>query len=397
MNKIGLIRFHSALSLGDDELMQEEKAFLSSIDPNGELEFVPASKDLPNLFFIQTGGSEIFFKGCYEDYPEPYCLLVQGRRNSLAAALEIKSYLDSKGKRSLLIAGDPKSMFEQIQNYARFFAAERALKGMKLGVIGTPSDWLIASNVDYEEAKKRLGIEIINIPMQEFLAFYDEHVLPSDDVYQSFLKKTKKEGDLTQSLYVYTALKRICEKHGLSGFTLRCFDLLTSRHMTSCLSFGILNDEGIVATCEGDVPAMITMALCKALLGLPSFMANPAEIDVKGRSALFAHCTCPFSMTKSFTLGTHFESGIGFGVRGTFDLGEMTLCKISPDLSKIRALPCKVTGNPVRPDLCRSQITLSFDEDIDCLLSAPYGNHCIFVRGNHVDTLNGFFAYLNGK
>ncbi len=397
MTKIGLIRFHSALSLSDNALVAEEKAFLSSIDPNGEFDFVPAGKDLPNLFFIQTGGSEIFFKGCYEDYPEPYCLLVQGRRNSLAAALEIKSFLDAKGKRSLLIAGEPKTMFEQIQNYAKFYNAEAALRGMKLGVIGTPSDWLIASEVDYKEAKKRLGIELINIPMQEFLAFYDEHLLPEESVYQAFIKKTQREGDLTQSLYVYSALKRICEKYGLEGFTLRCFDLLSSRHMTSCLAFGMLLDEGIIATCEGDVPAMITMAMAKALLGLPGFMANPAEIDVASKTALFAHCTCPFSMTKSFTLGTHFESGIGFGIRGQFELGEMTLCKISPDLSKIRALPCKVTGNPVRSDLCRSQITLSFEEDIDCLLSSPYGNHCIFVRGNHVDTLKGFFAYLSGK
>ncbi len=397
MDKIGLIRFRSALSAGDKTLKEEEKAFLSSIDPEGELSFVKAGKNIPNLFFVQTGGSEIYFKDCYQDYPEPYCLLVQGKRNSLAAALEIKSFLDGKGKRSLLIAGDPKSMLEQIKTYIRYYNAERRLSKMKLGVIGKPSDWLIASDVNYKEAKKRLGVEIINIPMKEFIDAYDEGVSPESEMTKRFLQKTNRRADLRKSLYVYTALKKVCEKHKLSGFTLRCFDLLKSRQMTSCLAYGVLNDEGIIATCEGDVPAMLTMALAEALYDQPSFMANPAEIDVGQGTALFAHCTCPLSMTKSYTLGTHFESGIGFGIRGKFPHSKMTLCKISPDLSKIRALSCRVYDNPVRADLCRSQIKVRFDDEIDGLIKAPYGNHCIFLAGDHAKDVQAFYSYLLGE
>ncbi len=397
MDKIGVIRFRSALSAGDKTLKEEEKAFLSSIDPKGRLSFIKANKNIPNLFFIQTGGSEIYFKDCYQDYPEPYCLLVQGKRNSLAAALEIKSFLDGKGKRSLLIMGEPEDMFNQIETYIRYYNAERRLREMKLGVIGKPSDWLIASEVNYKEVKKRLGIEIINVPMKEFIDAYDEGVSPDSELTKRFLEKTNRRADLRKSLYVYTALKRVCEKNKLSGFTLRCFDLLKARQMTSCLAYGVLNDEGIIATCEGDVPAMLTMALVEALYDEPSFMANPAEIDVKQGTALFAHCTCPLSMTRSYTLGTHFESGLGFGIRGKFPKSKMTLCKISPDLKKIRALSCRVLDNPVRPDLCRSQIKIRFDDLIDCLIKAPYGNHCIFVSEDRALDIKAFYAYLLGE
>lgn len=397
MDKIGIIRFRSALSAGDKTLKEEEKAFLSAIDPKGELSFVKAAKNQPNLFFIQTGGSEIYFKDCYEDYPEPYCLLVQGKRNSLAAALEIKSFLDQKGKRSLLIAGAPETMLGQIKTYARYFEAERRLRKMKLGVIGKPSDWLIASDVNYREVKKTLGVELINVPMKEFLDCYDERISPDGELTKRFLEKTNRRADLRKALYVYSALKKICAKHKLSGFTLRCFDLLKLRQMTSCLAYGVLNDEGIIATCEGDVPTMLTMALLEALYDEPSFMANPAEIDVSAGTALFAHCTCPLSMTKSFTLGTHFESGLGFGIRGKFAKSKLTLCKISPSLSKIRALSCRVIDNPVRADLCRSQIKLRFDDEIDCLLSSPYGNHCVFVNGDKAKDIASFYAYLLGE
>lgn len=397
MDKIGIIRFRSALSAGDKTLKEEEKQFLSSIDPKGVLSFVKASKNLPNLFFIQTGGSETYFKDCYQDYPEPYCLLVQGKRNSLAAALEIKSFLDNKGKRCLLILGKPEKMLGQIQTYIRYFNAERRLSKMRLGVIGKPSDWLIASEVNYKEAKKRLGVELINIPMKELIDAYDEGVSPDSAITKRFLEKTNRRADLRKALYVYSAIKKVCAKNKLSGFTLRCFDLLKTRQVTSCLAYGILNDEGIIATCEGDVPAMLTMALVEALYDEPSFMANPAEIDVEEGTALFAHCTCPLSMTRSYTLGTHFESGLGFGIRGKFPKSKMTLCKISPDLSKIRALSCRILDNPVRADLCRSQIKIRFDDEIDCLLKEPYGNHCVFMCEDRAKDIKSFYAYLLGE
>ena len=40
----------------------------------------------------------------------------------------------------------------------------------KLGVIGKPSDWLIASDVDYETAKKVFGVELIDIPIERVKA-----------------------------------------------------------------------------------------------------------------------------------------------------------------------------------------------------------------------------------
>ena len=37
---------------------------------------------------------------------------------------------------------------------------------MRIGVIGTPSSWLIASNVDYLLAKRRWGVEYTDIALE---------------------------------------------------------------------------------------------------------------------------------------------------------------------------------------------------------------------------------------
>ena len=394
MKQIGLMRLRSALSAGDKTLRQEEKDFLSSIDPNKDFSFVKPTEGLPTIFFVQTGGSEIYFKDCYETFPEPYCLLVQGKRNSLAASLEIKSFCTQMGKRCFLIMGDPKSCHEQIERYQKFFAVEQKLRGMKLGVIGRPSDWLIGSPYSARDIKKRLGIELIHIPMKEFLDLYEERILDDTKAMKRFLEKTSRREDLRKSLYIHGALKRLCKKYGLSGFTLRCFDLLSKKQQTSCLAFAMLNDEGIVATCEGDVPTLLTMVLIKVLTGQPSFMANPSEFDLASKQAIFAHCTCPLSMLESYTLATHFESGLGFGVRGQFPEAKMTLVKLNADLNSLRAIPCDVIENPLRADLCRSQIRVQFDAELKELIENPYGNHVAFVAGDIHEEILDLYQYL---
>lgn len=395
MRKFGLIRLRSALSAGDATLKSEEKEFLAVINKNKQFSFEKPKPGLPNVFFVQTGGSEIYFKDCYENFPEPYCLLVQGRRNSLAASLEIKTFLAQKKKRCLLIMGNPKQCAEQLERYGRFYEVEQKLNGMKLGVIGRPSDWLIASSSDTRAIKKRFGIDLVRIPMKEFLEAVDERYIENPEDFARFLKKTSRREDLRKSLYIHGALKKLCRKYGLSGFTLRCFDLLKAKQETSCLAFATLNDEGIISCCEGDVPTLITMAFCQALVGQVGFMANPSEFDLDHDEAIFAHCTCPLTMVRSYTLATHFESGLGFGIRGEFPEGDMTLVKVSPDLKNIRAMELSMLDNPLRPDLCRSQIHVRFDESMKPLVDEPYGNHVVFVYGKHRKEFEDAFAYLD--
>ena len=394
MKKFGLMRLRSALSAGDKTLKAEEAEFLRYVDPNKEFSFVKADAKLPTVFFVQTGGSEIYFKDCYEGFPEPYCLLVQGKRNSLAAALEIKTFCAQRGKRCFLVMGEANKCAQALSEYHKFFRVEQTLRGAKLGVIGKPSDWLIGSPYSPKEIKRRFGIEIVNIPMKEFLDLVDERICADTKAMKRVLEKTSRREDLRKSLYIHGALKRLCNKYGLSGFTLRCFDLLKKTQQTSCLAFGMLNDEGIIATCEGDVPTLLTMFLIKALTDKPSFMANPSELNLEKGEAIYAHCTCPLSMVLDYTLATHFESGLGFGIRGKFPKGKMTMAKLNAELTDLRALSCRVMENPLRADLCRSQIRVRFDDDIHELVERPYGNHMAFVQGDVRAELLALFSYL---
>ena len=393
MKTIGLCRLHSGLSLSQPGFKEDSDAFLSAIDPDGEFHFVSAVPDAFHIYYVESGGAENAFKRVYAQLGAPYVLLVHGERNSLAAALEILSFLHQKGLEGQILMGDPDDIHEALDQACYFYEKKKEMSFARLGVIGKPSDWLIASGVSKKALRKAFGIELVEIDIDEFYGLYKKHLIDDEKLLSKFGEKTRRLKDLRESLFIHSALKRLCQKYHLDGFTLRCFDLVKAHQETSCLAFGLLNDEGIIAACEGDVPALLTMYFIRLLTGKPSFQANPARFDFVKKQAVYAHCTCPFSMLSSYTLPTHFESGSGIAIAGKFKKKRITVAKVKADLSDIRVMGGSIIDNLSEANLCRSQIVVQFDEGLEPLVKDPYGNHMLFCYGDYADELKAFFDY----
>ena len=346
------------------ELLTQE--FLASLDIDFDLkgnDYSDYGSQPLSLIYVRTGGTEGIFKkllpSLLEKSQRPFYLLTSGQSNSLAASMEILSYLQQKNLRGEILHGSTDYVTGRIEALFRVEEARRQLQGARLGIIGKPSDWLISSDADYEAVRERLGIELVDIPMQELL-------------------------DTIVSNDIYGGLKIIIDRYQLKGFTLRCFDLLTSLKTTGCLALARLNAEGYVAGCEGDVPAMLSMMIIRTLTGLSGFQANPAHINPETGELLFAHCTIPLNMVESYELDTHFESGIGVGVRGFMKAGPVTLFKVSGDLNRHFVAEGSLIKNTTEPNLCRTQqvIRLADKRQATYFLTQPIGNHHIVVPGH---------------
>ena len=82
-----------------------------------------------------------------------------------------------------------------------------------------------------------------------------EESSPSEfDALKGKINRIIDESELKLALRIYSALKALVVKYKLDGLTVRCFDLLSTIHSTSCIALALLNNEGIIAACEGDVP-----------------------------------------------------------------------------------------------------------------------------------------------
>lgn len=325
-----------------------------------------------SLIYVRTGGTEGIFRRLLPELQEkstaPFYLLTSGKSNSLAASMEILSYLRQRGIQGEIIHGSSHYIARRITILSKVAQARQTLNGTRLGVIGEPSDWLISSHADKEKINERLGITLVDVPIQELI----------DGV------KAEQEDA------IYKALKTIIAKYQLQGFTLRCFDLLTAVKDTGCLPLARLNAEGYIAGCEGDIPAMLTMMISRSLLGVSGFQANPSAINPETGEMLFAHCTIPLDIVVRYELDTHYESGIGTGVRGYMKEGPVTVFKVSGDLTRHFIAEGTLLRNEAKPDLCRTQqVILLKDKSLtkSYFLSNPIGNHHIILPGHHQELL----------
>ena len=355
--------------------------------------------DDEEYIFVRSGGTEGKFLRKFASSGtlsvpggKPVKIITSGQSNSLAASMEIISYLNRNGYPGKILHGTPSAIVSQM---ADCHPAVRRITGtlnlgIRLGVVGHPSDWLISSDVDYAKAAEVLGVELVDVPMEELISEMEKggYEVPEGfdiNLGTPLFAKAFKQDDREVALKIYGALCRIVEKYGLSGFTLRCFDLLTAVRNTGCLALAIFNSRGIPACCEGDVPALLSMVLADKVAGTPGFQANLSRIS--GDRYLFAHCTVPFNIVKSYCFDTHFESGMGVAVHGEFKPGPATIFKIGAALDSFMAEDAVIESNQYENNLCRTQIFVKAAALDGYFLANSLGNHHIIIPGLHAEEL----------
>ena len=326
--------------------------------------------DLP-LILIQSGGSEGLFLENFSKLKAPFYLLTYGNNNSLAASLEIFSYLKDNNLEGEVLHGSNEYILSRIK------ALTDKKVGYRLGVIGKPSDWLIASNVNYESAKRLHGVELIDIPIEKVIDYY----ATSENDYDLTFNYDK--GEIDKALRLHKVIEKIKEEYNLNGLTIRCFDILDKLQTTACLSLAILNKEGVVATCEGDIPTMLSMHILNKVTNQRGFQANPSSISIADKKIILAHCTLPLDMVTDYYLDTHFESGIGVAIKGYLKEEKVTIFKLSKNLKDYYVTTGTIVRNLEKSNLCRTQIEVRVDENIEYFLNRPYGNHHVVIYGDH--------------
>ncbi len=382
-------------------LSQRNRDFFSEIEQHLGEKLVAAPIDDYDadlkLIFISSGGSEGKFLNAFKDLKAPYYLLTSGTDNSLAASIEILTYLNDHDLPGEILHGGASYIATRIrdliagkaedkgQSHNRHITKGSIALGGRYGVIGEPSDWLIASTPDYGKVKKLFGSELLDIPMDELITAYNALEEKKD---------IREDLDFGSSERLVKAVQSIKDKYALDGLAIRCFDLLDSIHTTGCLSLATLNAQGIIGSCEGDIMSMITMAIVRKVTGQSSFQANPSRIDPAENSMVIAHCTLPLDMPESYSFDTHFESGIGVAIKGELKEGPVTILRLSRDLGTYWCAEGVIERNLYEKTLCRTQIEILLDEEdrVSDLLRWPCGNHHIVFYGRHRDEIEAFLG-----
>lgn len=328
------------------------------------------------FFLVSSGGCEQEFKMLAEKgLPDDFFILSDAVNNSLAAGLEIISFLRTEYhyQRPLIYAEDN----EALHLLKRYYSFRNTVHGKKAGIIGGCSAWLIGSPYDAARLKSVLGIELEIIEIKD---------LPVSD-----LRSLPDNLDRAQCLC--REIRGVCADNNFDFLSIRCFDLIPVTGTTGCLAVSALNDAGLTTSCEGDIPSLISMIISSNYFQTPVFMANPSALYAEDNSIVFAHCTIPTRISGPVEYTTHFESGTGIALKTEPEGPGFILFKMDGSLREFRLAFGQKMPYEFSTERCRTQIRLKLDEDITCLTDSPIGNHVIIIPAEK-DEMEGFRRFV---
>lgn len=390
------VKYFLSMNSDVEKRNAENYAFLKEIGEAADINFHLEDhiEAVPEVVFVGGGGVEGKFKTALPTLTDPIIILTSGENNSLAASMEILSYLKKEGRKGMILHGSHQDVAKRLKAIIMAQNALLSLKGMRLGQIGKPSDWLIASDADAKQLKTKTGMEIVDIDIEELFAEIKKESYPENQYTEDLKKHAFDRDELEKALYIYGALYRLKEKYQLRAMTVRCFDLLEPFKNTGCLGLAILNAQGIYSGCEGDMQSLISMAIIGEISKQPVFMCNPSRINSQNKDIVLAHCTLPLNMPCTYHLMTHYESGLGVAIAGHIPEGEVTIFKCAADMSRYFVEKGEIKRNLCETALCRTQIELHLDHGMDYFVNEPIGNHHLIVLGDHSAAVKEFFAML---
>jgi len=265
------------------------------------------------------------------------------------------------------------------------------LKNHKVGLIGETSHWLINSGIDKNLLLTKLGIKLFTLPWSDLSSF---KLIDEDKKFLTYFNNfIDSKKTIFDSGRIYSLLLDTVNKYHFSAISVECFSLVKKYKVTGCLPLAKLNDENIIAACEGDMVSCITMLIVKELTTQISWMANLTDVN---QNVLFSHCTIPTKLTKKYNILTHFETDEGTAVEGDFIENEVTILRLNNKLNKAFLTTGKVIERPKNPNNCRTQIVVQIDDlSLNKLKTSPLGNHHIIIPKNHYDILKMFLEYFN--
>ena len=326
---------------------------------------------------------------------------------SLCCAHQIGAVFTDIGKKYEFVYGDAddKVAAEKVLKIACPYALERLMATARVGAVGGRVKGMTEIAYDEFSIKEKLGARVINIDEKEMT---EKVKSISDEKAQAVLKEkqplfknckiTSAKDGMIESIKYYIALKELCEEYALSAISVKCYTTYMGK---VCLAYSLLAEEGVVASCEGDVTNALTMQMVYELSSRPVNNTDLLYLDEKKNTILFAHCgSSGFSIAGGeIELAPVRLAETGVCCKFVMAAGKVTAVNICGHGDTFRlsymvgnAIPCgmEFPGNPV---------VIRFEKPVEQIneeiMANGIGHHWMVAYGDLSDALERFCKIRN--
>lgn len=305
-------------------------------------------------------------------------------------------------------------------------SALRALKGLRGAHVGLMHDVVptfLNLTYDADRLRSRLGVAVEPIPLSDVFTRYESVAgqrkesdsphpgsIPSpirieDEMRSTVAEVRVPQDELRKSAVITHAVMDVARDRGVSALAIRCWPEFQSvLHAAPCASVAYLNDHGLIASCEGDIPGAVSMLAAWHISGHAPTMNDPVAIDMEHDLVQMWHCgPGPASWADSsgrrldwhHTLNRRVPEGEPkYGVSSdiSFRKGEVTLLHVGGDASTLFVLQGEIVDGPSEPypgsggwlgNLTSNGEPVSAADFLENIVCYGMEHHYPIMRGHH--------------
>jgi len=274
-----------------------------------------------------------------------------------------------------------------------------ALGSARLGILGSRAHGFFNLGIDELGFFKETGAIIDYYDLRDG---YEQEVSP-DELSESIAqtKKTFPCGDVNEAQIEKTArlvcsLRKFIEKNRLDAVAVRCWPEFAARYgIAPCAAMSILQAEGHILACEGDVQGAASMLAFKAIGVKSPYLADLSQIDFENNFALMWHCgVAPADLwdgVSERSLDTYFAGGKGVTAGFVMKGGPMHILRIDSARGKTRMLAEKGEALPMEKLLSGTYAKVTFEKSaralIELVKNSGVAHHVAMAYGEYTQVL----------
>lgn len=229
-------------------------------------------------------------------------------------SIEIKNSLDQMGKKGefFFVVGSPfeDKTIKKIEMICNAAAVVKKLSISKIGLIGYYTMGMYSATFDPINVKAKFGITVEHIGENILINEINNVDIKKakDVIYKKISgctivdKNETNNKEIIENGKMYLAYKKLIKKYKLDAINTKCDPELSFYFgRCACLTQSLLNDDGIMTACEGDIHQTFTMMILNYLTGKSVMFLDIIGACEENNSLQFQSCGyAPMSLAKSF-------------------------------------------------------------------------------------------------
>lgn len=334
---------------------------------------------------------------------------VRESTGSYVSGTMISGPVQRLGLKSQVLLGSWKDekVLSTVQAFLRAAYAVNTLFYSKIGLFGYTSMSIYTGTFDHVLMRYLIGPEIEQ--MDSYSLIRAAEAVAEEEVKTAITKLSGnvpimddvKEHKLYKTMALYVALKNFCKEKGWASVNVKCqYEFSKEYKVVPCVALSMLADEGIVASCEGDMLCTVSQLILTAITGKTSTYGD--ALSQEGNVIKFSPCGfMPFSMAAPGARVQKFLEHPGFAgiqVCGVMRPERVTFLRLVEDVGSYHLVYGTGTGLPTEPrGGCMPALDVDLDGDANELCKHYAGQHYALAYGDWAEELESFAKLMGIK